>query len=290
MNQNKQQRMHFFKMTGAGNDFILIDNRQKIVDSDHCQTFVRHACRHKLSVGADGMILIENDPEVDFKWRFFNADGSEAEMCGNGARCAARFVHLTGIVKKNRMSFRTLAGIISAELLGSRIKVQMTAPHSFQTDLNLEAEGRSFALDFINTGVPHAVCFAGDESELERTDVLRWGHALRFHPHFQPAGTNVNFVYVQDSHHIIVRTYERGVEGETLACGTGCIASSLISAARHRAAPPVNVLTRGGETLTIYFEMSGGKQTLADARFAEVYLEGEARVAYEADLWTETLQ
>jgi diaminopimelate epimerase len=289
MNQKKQQ-IHFFKMTGAGNDFILIDNRKGLVDSDHCQELVRYACRHKLSVGADGMILIENDPEVDFKWRFFNADASEGEMCGNGARCAARFAYLKGIVPKPRMAFRTLAGIIKAELLGDRVKVQMTSPHSLKMDQNLDADGGSFSLDFINTGVPHAVCFAADEIELELTDVLRWGHALRFHPHFQPAGANVNFVWVRDPHHLVVRTYERGVEGETLACGTGCIASSLISAARDRVVSPVDVKTRGGESLTIYFEMSRKKQNPADAQFGEVYLEGEARVAYEADLWAETLQ
>ena len=289
MNQKKQQ-IHFFKMTGAGNDFILIDNRKGLVDSDHCRDLVRYACRHKLSVGADGMILIENDPEVDFKWRFFNADASEGEMCGNGARCAARFAYLTGIVAKPRMAFRTLAGIIKAELLGDRVKVQMTSPHGLKMDQNLDVDGRSFSPDFVNTGVPHAVCFAADERELESTDVLRWGHALRFHPHFQPAGTNVDFVWVRDPHHLVVRTYERGVEGETLACGTGCIASSLISAARDRVVSPVDVKTRGGESLTIYFEMSGKKQNPADAKFGEVYLEGEARVAYEADLWTETLQ
>ena len=290
MKYEKQQRIHFFKMTGAGNDFILIDNRKGLVDANHCQDLVRHACRHKLSVGADGVILIENDPEADFKWRFFNADASEAEMCGNGARCAARFAYLTGIIQKPRIAFRTLAGIIKAELLGERVKVQMTPPHGLQTDLKLSADGHPFNLDFINTGVPHAVCFAAEERELELTDVLRWGHALRFHSHFQPAGTNVNFVCVRDPHHIVVRTYERGVEGETLACGTGSIAASLISAARDRVVSPVDVKTRGGESLTVYFEKSGGKQNPADARFEEVYLEGEARIAYEADLWTETLQ
>ena len=290
MNQQEQQRIHFFKMTGAGNDFIVIDNRKGLVDADHCRDFVRYACRHKLSVGADGMILIENDPEVDFKWRFFNADASEAEMCGNGARCAARFASLTGIVQKPRMAFRTLAGIIKAELLGDRVKVQMTSPHSLQLDLNLEANGMSFCVDSVNTGVPHAVCFAAEENDLESIDVLRYGHALRFHAHFQPAGTNVNFVYVQDAHHLVVRTYERGVEGETLACGTGCIASSLVAAARGRVASPVEVRTRGGESLRVYFEMSGGKRSPADFQFKEVCLEGEARIAYEADLWAETLQ
>jgi diaminopimelate epimerase len=289
MNQQEQQRIHFFKMNGAGNDFIVIDNREKLVDADHCQDLVRYACRHKLSVGADGLILIENDPEVDFKWRFFNADASEAEMCGNGARCAARFASLTGIVQKPRMAFRTLAGIIKAELLGNRVKVQMTPPHSLRLDLNLEAEGRLLRVDSINTGVPHAVYFATDENELETIDSFRYGRALRFHKHFQPAGTNVNFVYVQDSQHMVVRTYERGIEGETLACGTGCIASGLIAAARSRVVSPVEVKTRGGEVLRVYFEMSGGKSP-ADVQFKEVYLEGEARIAYEADLWTETLR
>jgi diaminopimelate epimerase len=277
-------------MTGAGNDFIMIDNREKLIDADHCQDLVRQACRHKLSVGADGMILIENDPEVDFKWRFFNADASEAEMCGNGARCAVRFAHLTGIVRKPQMEFRTLAGIIKAELLGDKVKVRMTSPHDLRTDLMLEAEGRSFDVDFINTGVPHSVVFAANGSELEATDIQRWGHALRFHPYFQPAGANVNFVYVRDPHHLVVRTYERGVEGETLACGTGSIAACLIAGARGRAASPVEVLTRGGESLAVYFEISGEKQNPADARFKDVYLEGEARIAYEADLWTETLR
>src|SRR5512136_1722861 len=143
MNHQNLPGIHFYKMTGTGNDFILIDNRNGLIDADHCQDFVRRACRQKLSVGADGVILIENDSEVDFRWRFFNADASEAEMCGNGARCAARFAYLTGIVDKPRMTFRTLAGIIRAELLDIKVKVQMTAPHGLLMDLKTEADGRS---------------------------------------------------------------------------------------------------------------------------------------------------
>jgi diaminopimelate epimerase len=280
-------QIHFYKMTGTGNDFILIDNRNGIIDADQCQDFVQKACRHKLSVGADGVILIENDPEVDFKWRFFNADASEGEMCGNGARCAARFVNLTGIVGKPKMSFRTLAGIIRAELLGNRVKVQMTPPHSLQLNICIAADGRPFELDFINTGVPHAVCFVDSDEELESIDVQRWGRALRFHPQFQPAGANVNFVRVLDPHRIVVRTYERGVEGETLACGTGATASALISAARGRVISPVEVKTRSGESLTIHFERS--PKTSGTPEFRDVCLEGEARVSYEADLWPETI-
>jgi diaminopimelate epimerase len=289
MSHEAGQRIHFFKMTGTGNDFILIDNRRKIVDSDHCQGFVRRACRRRLSVGADGMILIENDPEVDFKWRFFNADASEAEMCGNGARCAARFAYLAGIVDKPRMAFRTLAGVIKAELSGDGVKVEMTPPHSLRMDLSLEADGRSFKLDFIDTGVPHAVCFVADENELESVDVAHWGHALRFHSHFQPAGANVNFAWVRDAGYVSVRTYERGVEGETLACGTGAIASALIQAVRGRVRSPVTVKTRSGESLTIHFDKTNKVEHSGTIPFKGVYLEGEARIAYEADLWTETL-
>jgi diaminopimelate epimerase len=289
MNQGAVQRIHFFKMTGTGNDFILIDNREKVIDSDRCRDFVRRACRRRLSVGADGIILIENDPEVDFKWRFFNADASEAEMCGNGARCAARFAYITGIVDKPRMAFRTLAGVIKAELSGNSVKVEMTLPRGLRLGLDIEAKGRSFELDFIDTGVPHAVCFVPDKNELESVDVEHWGRALRFHPYFQPAGTNVNFAWIQDASHICVRTYERGVEGETLACGTGAIASALISAARDRVRSPVAVETRSKESLTVHFDKADEMKHPQNIPFRGVCLEGEARIAYQADLWAETL-
>ncbi|MFA7710944.1 MAG: diaminopimelate epimerase [Candidatus Neomarinimicrobiota bacterium] len=284
------KRIHFYKMSGAGNDFILIDNRQGLIDADNCQELIRRICRRKFSVGADGVILIESDPEVDFRWRFFNADASQAEMCGNGARCAVRFAYLTGIVEKKQMAFRTLAGIIRGELLGDRVKVQMIPPRNLQTDLKLRADNRLFRLDFINTGVPHAVWLADNAQELESIDILHLGNAIRFHPTFQPAGTNVNFVFVEDSHHLVIRTYERGVEGETLACGTGSVAACLTSTVRNRVQSPVEVKTKGGEILTVYFEIIGSKQKPTTIRFDEVYLEGEVKVAYEADLWTETLR
>lgn len=289
MNHETRQRIRFYKMTGAGNDFVLIDNRRGLVNADHCQDFVRSICRRKLSVGADGVVLIENDSEVDFRWRFFNSDASEGEMCGNAARCAARFVYLTGIVEKPRMAFRTLAGIVQAELLDMRVKVQMTPPHSLTGDIKIEAEGRAFDLDFINTGVPHAVCFMEDEEALESMDVQRWGRAIRFHSRFQPAGANANFVFITDDHHIIVRTYERGVEGETLACGTGDIAATLISAAKNLVISPTEVKTRSGESLTVYFQSNSDPQHSGDPQFKDVFLEGEARIAYEADLWSETI-
>ena len=269
-------------MTGTGNDFIFIDNRKGIIDANNCRELVRKACRHKLSVGADGMVLIENDSEADFKWRFFNADGSEAEMCGNGARCAARFAYFTGIVEKPSMTFRTLAGIIKADVIDKIAKVQMPPPRDLQLNIELDAAGRDFALGYVNTGVPHAVCFMKDEAELEAADVQGWGRALRCHDFFHPAGTNVDFVLVQNDRRMSVRTYERGVEGETLACGTGVTASVLIAAASGFVKSPVEVITRSGETLTIHFQITGDK-------FKDVFLQGEALVVYEADLWSETI-
>jgi diaminopimelate epimerase len=276
----------FFKMTGSGNDFIVIDNRSLSIDADHCQDLVRFACRRKLSVGADGLILIENDAEVDFKWRFFNADGSEAEMCGNGARCAARFAYLQGIAAGPKMMFRTIAGIIQAIILGERAKVRVTSPHSLKTDISLQLENRSLAVHFIDTGVPHVVHFVADRAALEMIDVYTLGRGLRYHPQFQPAGTNANFAVVRDPHHLAVRTYERGVEAETLACGTGSIASVLIAAAKNLVESPAEVLTQSRETLTVHFEQQKN-QGLPE--FAEVYLEGDAKVVYEAKLWDETL-
>jgi diaminopimelate epimerase len=278
------QRIHFYKMTGAGNDFIVIDNRKRVADPDHFQDFVRSVCRSRVSVGADGVILIENDPDADFRWRFFNPDGSEPGMCGNAARCAARFAYLTGIVDKPRMSFRTGAGIITAELFDTKVKVHIPTPGDLRRNLQVEIKGKLFDLDFINSGVPHAVCFLKDKKELDTINVAGVGRALRTHSTFQPEGTNVDFAFIEDSHRMSVRTYERGVEGETLACGTGAIASALLASARGKAESPVDVRVRSGETLTVYFKANGGK-----VLFEDVCLEGNALVVYEADLWHEAV-
>ena len=283
----EQQKIRFFKMNGSGNDFIIVDNRDQRLPRERYQELTRRACRRKLSVGADGFIAIENDPETDFQWQFYNADGSVAEMCGNGARCAARFAYLQEIVDKPVMTFRTLAGVIHAEVIQERVKINATPPHSVKSDLDLQVDGRTLAVDFINTGVPHAVHFVESAMALEDFDVFHWGRALRNHPQFQPAGANANFVFLRDRQHLLVRTYERGVEAETLACGTGTIASALVAAMQHQAVSPVEVETRSGEVLTIYFQQTRDSD---GPRFTDVYLEGDAKVVYEADLWDETIR
>jgi diaminopimelate epimerase len=268
----------FAKMNGCGNDFIIIDNRSGIAPADLC-SFIRRVCRRKLSVGADGLILIETDVEHDFKWQFFNADGSRAEMCGNGARCAARYAHLNAIAGK-KMVFGTDAGAIEAEVIGEGARIKMTDPFDLVCDAVLILTDGEQTLSHLNTGVPHAVIETGD---LENVPVVAWGREIRNHPHFAPAGTNVNFVAVRKPGTIGVRTYERGVEDETLACGTGCVASALVTAVLHGWASPIAVITRSGGVLTIHFERMGQV-------FRSVYLEGDARIVYIADLQAEALK
>jgi len=272
-------KIPFYKMSGSGNDFIIIDNRGGAVAEESLDQLIVGACRRKKSAGADGLILVEESTQVDFKWRFFNADGSRAEMCGNGARCAARFACITGI-SGPELAFETDAGIVSAQVIQDRVKIRMTDPTGLQTNQTLAVGDTTLPYDFINTGVPHVVMPADD---IEQVDVVDLGRAVRQHERFSPAGTNVNFVQPIGRNAIAVRTYERGVEDETLACGTGCAAASLMMRLHHHWDAPVEVKTRSGEMLRIYFEEEAGA-------FRQVHLEGGARVIYTGTLWEEAWQ
>ncbi|MDO8947713.1 MAG: diaminopimelate epimerase [Desulfocapsaceae bacterium] len=270
----------FTKMSGAGNDFIVIDHRVSLIPEAEQAEFVRKVCRRMFSVGADGLILIEKSELADFRWRFYNGDGSVAEMCGNGARCAARFAHSRGIAGAS-MSFETLAGIIKAEISDDdSVRLRMTAPCDFKTNLSVVLDGQERILSFVNSGVPHAVLIMEEDDEVP---VREWGKIVRFHPLFQPAGTNVNFVQKIGENTIRVRTYERGVEDETMACGTGAVASALFTAVSGMVQSPVAVITSGGERLTILFDLQGGPQA------ENVFLQGPARIIYEGNLTAEAL-
>jgi len=264
----------FYKMSGSGNDFIIIDNREQWVPDAQLLDLIKGVCRRKLSVGADGLILIEPSSAVDFKWRFFNADGSVAEMCGNGARCAARFAFLHGIAGR-RMAFETLAGIIHAEVGEDAVKIRMTDPVDLRADFDLDLDDNSLRVSSINTGVPHVVMVVPD---VEQTDVVATGRRIRYHQEFAPAGTNANFVSIDSGNKISIRTYERGVEDETLACGTGNVAAALILSHTQGLSSPVCLTTRSGSTLTVHFSRQAN-------RYQDIYLEGDARVIYSAELW-----
>jgi diaminopimelate epimerase len=267
----------FFKMSGSGNDFIVIDNRQHLVALDGMADLASRVCRRKLSAGADGLILIEDSDRADFRWHFFNSDGSRAEMCGNGARCVARFAMLNGIAAET-LRFETDAGEVDAQVKGRRVKVKMPDPRHFRPDYTLKLASGLLRVSSVNTGVPHVVV---DVENIDDVDVMGMGRSIRRHAEYAPAGTNANFICRESADGIAVRTYERGVEDETLACGTGSIAGALVAADRFGLASPVNVRTRSGEYLTISFERSG------DNQFRDIHMEGDARVIYSGSLWEE---
>jgi len=269
----------FMKMSGSGNDFILIDHRKPFLDESRMKEFIQKVCRRRVSVGADGLILIERSNRADFKWRFYNSDGGEAEMCGNGGRCAARFAYLKGIAGPS-LTFETVVGTLSAQVNGMRVKLELTKPFGLKLDETILIEGKKQTFSSINTGVPHAVIFLEDVGAV---DVVRMGKAIRFHPHFTPAGTNANFVQVENPSRLSVRTYERGVEDETLACGTGAVASALVAAFKGLVKSPVSIKTSGGEILTVYYEIEAGE-------VKRVFFEGDVHIIYEAEMWEEAYQ
>lgn len=273
-------KIKFTKMSGTSNDFIIIDNRNQTLDADHLKNWIPKICTRKASVGADGLILIEKSDKADFKWRFFNCDGSEAEMCGNGSRCAARFSYLEGITGPH-LSFETKAGIIKAYINDKLVKVQMPDPSQMKLDIQLPAERSTITLSKINTGVPHAVLVMEHLEEFTLPTLIDLGKTIRFHKYFQPNGANVNFIEVREERGLKVKTYERGVEDITHACGTGVVASALISHAKKLIQSPVHVKTIGGD-LIVYFEHDGKQYT-------NVLLEGDARVVYRGELTDEAI-
>ncbi len=270
--------IEFWKMSGSGNDFILIDNRNGQVSDEEMPRLVKRACRRRKSVGADGVIFVVESNKYDFGWRYLNADGGEVEMCGNGARCVSRFACLKGIAGE-KMTFETISGPVSAEVNGRMVKVLMPDPGDLRMDLDLDRETAWNNVAFVNTGVPHVVVEVDD---LLNHPVREQGRTLRYHSLFSPDGTNANFMRVIGSDLLEMRTYERGVEDETLACGTGAIACSLVACVRGMVNSPVNVKTRGGEELTIHFNQKGDS-------FQQVWLEGNTAIVYQAHLNDEAL-
>lgn len=280
MQTQKQDPLIFSKMAGGGNDFVVIDNRAgKVADP---AGLARRICTRALSVGADGLVLVENSARATFRMRYWNSDGSAGEFCGNGTRCAARFAFLN-VVAGRRMTIETDAGIVSAEIVdGGLVTISLPTPHAFRAPRPLSVGDQTVRGSSIVVGVPHYVAFVREQ--LWAQDIVPLGRAIRNHPDLVPdRGANVNFVMVRDGHSIEVRTYERGVENETLSCGSGVVASAVTSAMYGRVHSPVSVLTRSGITLEVSF-------TLRDGRPEEVRLRGDARHVYRATITAETLE
>ncbi len=273
------QAVPFIKMSGAGNDFIIVDNRAGILSQKDLPEFARRVCTRRMSLGGDQLMLIE-PPRVggDFWMRTINADGAEANMCGNASRCVARYAYTRGIAGA-RMTIETLGGPVTARVEDDHVQVRLQLTSPVELDHALTAEGEPRRVHTVQvSGAPHAVLYLDDVAGASGDVIRRLGAAIRRHADF-PQGINVNFVQVLDSHTLRQRTFERGVEGETLACGTGAVASSVISALRRRVQSPVRLEVLGGE-LRVAFVRQGDC-------FDELFLSGEARFVAEGVLHPE---
>ncbi|HPC20527.1 MAG: diaminopimelate epimerase [Kiritimatiellae bacterium] len=236
----------FWKMHGAGNDFILVDDRALTFPA-HDTAFIARLCDRRRGIGAEGLLLIQPSSSADFRMRFFNPDGGEADMCGNGARCIARLAHEIGAAPAG-MRIETPAGVVRAEVLPPLVRLHLPPPKDWRMNLSIAWQGSNLTVHSVNTGVPHAICVVDD---LAGVDVAPLGALIRRHALFAPAGTNADFIQLAGPDALAIRTYERGVEAETLACGTGIAAAALIAERLGLVRGPVQVQTAGGDTLEV---------------------------------------
>jgi diaminopimelate epimerase len=275
--------IRFTKMSGSGNDFLVIDNRAGVVRDDDAGALTTRLSRHRLSVGADGIVLISNpgpsSGDIAYRWRYINADGSDGEMCGNGAMCAARFAVRHGIAPGHHC-FETPSGLVEAwaSADAADAAIAIATPGPVEPETTIDVDGRALICKRIVVGVPHVVIQTADADEFADAETFaRLGRAIRQHATFAPAGTNVNVVSPLGNGAWRMRTYERGVEAETLACGTGAVASAIVLASCGRATSPVEIRTSGGGPLLVEFELGGTQAN-------HVTLHGQAAVIYEGVL------
>ena len=233
----------FWKMHGAGNDFILVDDRSlRFPGAD--PAFVIRLCDRRRGIGSEGLLLIQPSATADFRMRFFNPDGSEADLCGNGARCIARLAHEIGAAPAD-MRIETAAGAVRAEVLHPLVRLHLPPPKDWHLNFSIVWKNQEIPLHFVNSGVPHAV------GNLATVNVPELGSFIRHHPLFAPAGTNADFIQLTGPQSLSIRTYERGVEAETLACGTGIAAAALVAEKTELVNAPVRVTTAGGDVLEV---------------------------------------
>ncbi|PIP14107.1 MAG: diaminopimelate epimerase [bacterium (Candidatus Stahlbacteria) CG23_combo_of_CG06-09_8_20_14_all_34_7] len=260
----------FVKISGSGNDFIMVDNRGGLKNPS--QKHIKEICAKGTGVGSDGLIFLESPQKNgDFRMVYYNRDGREADMCGNGGRAVALYARLIGAVKKNTMLFESRKSIHRAELKKNNlVKIELQKPNSLKRDIVLKTSRGIIGGTYINTGVPHFVIFVND---IEKTDVNTLGREIRFHKKFGKQGTNVDFIESKKNK-ILMRTYERGVESETLACGTGAAASAIVYNLLKGKKSPIKIQTRSKEVLTVYF----------NENLNDIFLEGKVTIVYEGML------
>ncbi|MDP1677768.1 MAG: diaminopimelate epimerase [Bacteroidota bacterium] len=273
-------KISFTKMSGAGNDFVVVDNRNGIITDPH--QFTIAVCNRRLGIGADGVLLVETSNIADFTMRYYNADGTDAGMCGNGGRCIAKFAFDNGIVSKASFKFEALGYVYESSRINSTLyELKMKNPADYKPNQEIKLDKRTIKGNYLNTGTDHSVIFMEDNpeiGELDTADVFNLGRSIRYDKTYQPKGTNVNFVSKIDPNNVKIRTYERGVEDETLACGTGSVASALLSSTKFQMKSPVKVKVLSGAILEISFEKK------ADGSFSNVILKGPAENVFKGTI------
>jgi diaminopimelate epimerase len=264
------------KLSGSGNDFVVIDNRSGTY-SKPANFLARRLCARRYSAGADGLILIENSTQASFRVRFFNPDGNEFNTCGNGGRCAVRYVFLNGIADR-RMTMETNIGVVDAEVIGASVRLKLLGPKEIRLRVPLVLDGHEFTGHLIQMGDPHYVVITENLREQPFVPLAR---RLSHHEALGPDGANVHFIEVPTRNNIRIRSYERGVEDETLACGSGCTATAIAMFRSGLCDPPIDFLPQSGIPLTVHFNPANN--------FQDLHLEGDARLIYRGELTREAL-
>jgi diaminopimelate epimerase len=271
-------KLKFTKMSGAGNDFVVIDNRTRIVSDP--QSFSKKVCDRRFGIGADGVLVLESSSIADFTMKYYNADGSNAGMCGNGGRCLSKYAYDLGIIPKKSFTFEGFGHIYSGNRISEEIyELFMMKPFNIQLKQELHINGSKITANYVNTGTDHCVIFLDDNPDLgplESLNVFEIGKKIRFNNQYKPIGTNVNFVITKEINCLEIRTYERGVENETLACGTGSVASAILSNIKYGFTGPISVYVRSGEKLIVSFNKVGED-------FNDVRLQGSAKITFRGE-------
>ncbi|TLY33759.1 MAG: diaminopimelate epimerase [Ignavibacteria bacterium] len=275
-----QQTIRFIKMTGAGNDFVLIDEMDQHTPSTDWARLAPFLCDRRFGVGADGVLILRPSRSLDFVMEYFNADGSSGGMCGNGGRCAASYYMLKH--HRQETTFEALCDSYTARTAGEGIILRMTDPVNIQLGKRITVMGESVPIHYVDTGAPHAVAFVDQLPESFRAliasnGILEVGRAIRYHDEFKPNGTNVDLIEIQTAGGLSMRTYERGVEAETLACGTGAVACSILGALLKGLRPPLEIRTRSNQVLRVNFHASGD-------RISDVDLEGPVKTVFHGEI------
>jgi len=267
------KNISFAKMSGAGNDFIII-NKSQIPNFVLTNSVISQLCDRRNGIGADGIIIIKNTHGYDFAMNYYNADGSTGTLCGNGTLCAIKFAKDTGITNSDSVSFLSNEDELSGELLTNNlIKCNLQSPKVIDENIMIDVDGSNVSGSYVDTGSPHVVLIVDD---LNLQPVIEIGKEIRYNPAFAPGGTNVNFIKLVKGK-IHIRTYERGVENETLACGTGAVAAAIIGFRKFEIQPPIFLITKGGDELIVNFNTDGSK-------CSDVSLTGPAKKIYNGEI------